>query len=162
MSGYSKRASNSSKSSAKTEVVLDLPTVFRMLPLVQRIVGDLLAVEVEHGRLMQEQADLDGNRRNLSWPERKRRYDVQEDIRRVENQRRELVHEMEAMGLSVVDVIQGRIGFPTIVNQKPAFFSWQPGEETVDYWHFAGDSTKRRPIPASWKLDTPLATAKRK
>jgi hypothetical protein len=162
MSGYSKRASNSSKSSSRTEVVLDLPTVSKMLPLVQRIVDELMAVEQQHGHLLTEQESLDRNRRNLSWPERKRRYDIQDDINRAERGRRDLVSELETLGISVIDPTFGRIGFPTIVNTKPAYFSWQPGEEEVVFWHFAGDTSKRRPIPASWKLDTPLASFKRK
>jgi len=162
MSGYSKRASNSSKSSSRTEVVLDLPTVSKMLPLVQRIVDELMAVEQQHGHLLTEQESLDRNRRNLSWPERKRRYDIQDDINRAERGRRDLVSELETLGISVIDPTFGRIGFPTIVNTKPAYFSWQPGEEEVVFWHFAGDTNKRRPIPASWKLDTPLASFKRK
>jgi hypothetical protein len=162
MSGYSKRASNSSKSSSRTEVVLDLPTVTKMLPLVQRIVDELMSVEQQHGHLLTEQEFLDRNRRNLSWPERKRRYDIQDDINRAERGRRDLVSELEALGISVIDPTFGRIGFPTIVNTKPAYFSWQPGEDEVLFWHFAGDTSKRRPIPASWKLDTPLASFKRK
>jgi hypothetical protein len=162
MSGYSKRASNSSKSSSRTEVVLDLPTVSKMLPLVQRIVDELMAIEQQHGHLLTEQESLDRNRRNLSWPERKRRYDIQDDINRAERGRRDLVSELETLGISVIDPTFGRIGFPTIVNTKPAYFSWQPGEEEVVFWHFAGDTNKRRPIPASWKLDTPLASFKRK
>jgi hypothetical protein len=162
MSGYSKRASNSSKSSSRTEVILDLPTVCKMLPLVQRIVDELMVIEQEHSRLLTEQDSLDRNRQNLSWPERKRRYNIQDDISRAERARRDLVSELEGLGISVIDPTFGRIGFPTIVNTKPAFFSWQPGEDEVLFWHFAGDSSKRRPIPASWKLDTPMASFKRK
>ena len=42
MNGSPKRASNPSRPSGRPEVVLDLPTVSKMLPLVQRIVADLL------------------------------------------------------------------------------------------------------------------------
>jgi hypothetical protein len=162
MSGYSKRASNSSKSSSRTEIVLDLPTVCKMLPLVQRIVDDLLGIESQHGNWLNERDSLDRNRRSLSWPERKRRYDIQDDIDRAERARRDLVAELESLGVAVIDPTFGRVGFPTIVNTKPAFFSWQPGESEVNFWHFAGDTSRRRSIPASWKQDTPLASFKRK
>src|SRR5438876_1915376 len=162
MSGYSKRATNSSKASKHAEIVLDLPAVCKMLSLVQRVVSDLIEIEQQHSGLLNERDSLDRNRRNLSWPERKRRYDIQDDIDRAERARRDLVGELESLGISVIDPALGRVGFPTIVNTKPAFFSWQPGEDEVSYWHFAGDSGKRRPIPASWKLDTPLASFKRK
>ena len=45
--------------------------------------------------------------------------------------------------------LEGRVGFPTIVNEQPAFFSWRHGEDGVHYWHFL-EHTTRRPIPASW------------
>src|SRR5215471_690437 len=112
MSGYSKRASNSSKSSSRTEVILDLPTVCKMLPLVQRIVGELMAMEQDHSRLLTEQDSLDRNRQNLSWPERKRRYDIQDDICRAERARRDLISELEGLGISVIDPTFGRVGFP--------------------------------------------------
>ena len=83
MSGYSEDEPPTLPSpAAKTEVILDLPTVCKMLPLVQRIVAELLAVEQQHAQLLGEQESLDRNRRNLSWPERKRRYDIQDDIDR--------------------------------------------------------------------------------
>lgn len=162
MSHYSKRASNPSKSSGKTEIILDLPTVCKMLPLVRTVVNDLLELEKQHGNLLTEQESLDHNRLSLSWPERKRRYDIQDDINRTEQTRRSLVGELEALGVQLIDPVLGRVGFPTIVNQKSAFFSWQPSEEEVNFWHFSGDTSRRRPIPANWKLDTPLAAVKRK
>ena len=61
----------------------------------------------------------------------------------------EAMAELEVLGVALVDPETGRVGFPTIVNERPAFFSWQPGEETLKYWHF-GSELVRRAIPASW------------
>jgi hypothetical protein len=162
MNGFPKRASNPSRSSGRPEVVLDLPTVSKMLPLVQRIVADLLSAEQQLGALLWEQEGLDRDRRNLGWPERQRRYHVQDEVSRLEQKRRDATLELEALGVKVVDAAHGRVGFPTIVNTKAAFFSWQPGDENVRYWHFASDNAKRRPIPAGWLTETPLAAFKRK
>src|SRR5205085_10335624 len=161
MNGSPKRASNPSRPSGRPEVVLDLPTVSKMLPLVQRIVADLLAAEQRLGTLLWEQEGLDRDRRNLSWPERQRRYQLQDDVNRLESQRRAATSELRELGVKVVDAAHGRVGFPTIVNTKAAFFSWQPGDEAVRYWHFASDSSKRRPIPAAWLPETPLAAFQR-
>jgi len=149
MSGYSKRASNASHKSGKAELVLDLPTVNKMLPLVHRIVADLIAAEGELGPLLWEREGLERKRRNLDWPERQRRYQVDEDVKTVEKRRKDLATELEGLGVAVIDAVHGQIGFPTIVNGKAAFFSWQPGEELVGFWHFQGDE-RRRPIPSSW------------
>src|SRR5947207_15721101 len=117
MKGSPKRASNSARQSARAAVVLDLPTVQKMLPLVRRIVADLLAAEQDNGSLLWELEGLDRNRRTLTWPERQRRYQVQDDINRVKDRRRELEGELGGLGVKLVDAIHGRVGFPTIVNQ---------------------------------------------
>lgn len=161
MSGYSKRASNASHKSGKAELVLDLPTVNKMLPLVQRIVADLIAAEGELGPLLWERERLERNRRTLDWPARQRRYQVDEDVRIVEKRRKDLATELEGLGVAVIDAIHGRTGFPTIVNGKAAFFSWQPGEDLVGFWHFQGDE-RRRPIPPSWLQGPPVSAPTKK
>jgi hypothetical protein len=159
MKGSPKRASNSARQSARAAVVLDLPTVQKMLPLVRRIVADLLAAEQDNGSLLWELEGLDRNRRTLTWPERQRRYQIQDEITRFSNRRRELEGELGHLGVQVVDSVHGRVGFPTIVNAKPAYFSWQPEESDVGYWHFVEDTDVRRPIPQSWLNGLPAAAA---
>jgi len=159
MKGSPKRASNSARQSARAAVVLDLPTVQKMLPLVRRIVADLLAAEQDNGSLLWELEGLDRNRRTLTWPERQRRYLIQDEITRFSNRRKELEGELDHLGVHLVDSVHGRVGFPTIVNAKPAFFSWQPDESDVGYWHFVEDTDVRRPIPQSWLQGLPAAAA---
>ncbi|MFO0809381.1 MAG: DUF2203 family protein [Gemmataceae bacterium] len=162
MNGFPKRASNPSRASKGSGIVLDLPTVSKMLPLVKQIVADLLSLEQKLGSFLWEREGLDRDRNQLSWPERKRRYYVQDEIAGLEHKRKELKSELEGLGVRVIDSVHGRIGFPTIVNTRPAYFSWQVGEDEVGYWHFAGDHAKRRAIPASWLKETPLASLPRR
>jgi len=159
MKGSPKRASNLPRSSARAAVILDLPTVQKMLPLVQRIVGDLLSGEQLTGSALWELEGLDRNRRELDWPERQRRYQLQDEMARAKDRRKELESELRALGVKLIDAVHGRVGFPTIVNAKPAYFSWQPGEEGVSHWHFADGDDRRRPIPASWFQGPPVPVA---
>jgi hypothetical protein len=161
MNGYPKRASRPSKSQDRTPVVLDLPTVRKMLPLVRHIIGDILDAEQQMGTLLWEQDGLERNRRTLNWPERQRRYFLQDEVSRVEQQRKHAIGELKQLGVQVLDVAHGRVGFPTIVNTKPAYFSWQAGEEEVGFWHFTDDE-RRRPIPVSWTKEAPMASLRRK
>jgi hypothetical protein len=162
MNGYPKRASRPSRSQERSGIVLDLPTVRKMLPLVRHIVGDLLDVEQKLTALLWEQEGLDRNRRTLTWPERQRRYFILDEVTRNEQRRKGAVAELKELGVIVLDAAHGRVGFPTIVNTKPAFFSWRPGEEEVGFWHFAGDDDRRRPIPVSWTKEASLASFPRK
>jgi hypothetical protein len=142
--------------------VLDLPTASNMLPLVRQIVADMLDAEQNLGSLLWEQNGLERNRRDLSWPERQRRYFLLDEVARLEQRRKDMVSELKELGVQVLDTTHGRVGFPTIVNTKPAFFSWRPDENEVGFWHFAGDDDRRRPIPVNWTKQAPLASFQRK
>lgn len=160
MNGYPKRASRPSKSQERSAVVLDLPTVRKMLPLVRHIIADVLDAEQQMGTLLWEQEGLDRDRRSLAWPERQRRYFLLDEVAKLELRRKTAIGELKGLGVQVLDVAHGRVGFPTIVNTKPAFFSWQSGEEEVGFWHFVDDQ-RRRPIPVSWTKDPPMAAVRR-
>lgn len=144
------RESEASERSGRREIVLDLGTARRMLPLVSRIVDDILALQKHRRKLGLEQEALDEQRHSLAWPSRQRRYQVQEDLRVLDSRLAEARGELEQLGVAIVDAAEGRVGLPTIVNKHLAFFSWRPGDEGLRFWHFAGE-TVRRTIPPSWK-----------
>src|SRR3954466_479169 len=107
MNGYPKRASRPSRSQDRPAIVLDLPTVRKMLPLVRHIVGDLLDVEQKLTALLWEREGLDRNRRTLSWPERQRRYFVLDEVSRHEQRRKDAVGELKGLGVVVLDTAHG-------------------------------------------------------
>src|SRR2546422_4983525 len=121
------------------EIVLSLSTVQRMLPLVQRIVDDILQNQKALERLSPEQDRLDRQRRSLAWPQRQRRYQLREELSGAEHGLQEAFTELQGLGVALLNPDEGRVGFPTRVNDRPAFFSWRPGEE-LRFWHFAEDS----------------------
>jgi hypothetical protein len=136
-------------------MVFALGTARRMLPLVRRVVGDLLQAQRALAQLQPEKAALDRRRRTLDWPARSRRYQLREEIDAHEEDRLEALAELEAvLGLTLLDQETGRLGFPTLVNDRRAFFSWQPDEEGIDYWHFEGEKS-RRLVPRSWMAAEP-------
>ncbi|HEV3143735.1 MAG TPA: DUF2203 family protein [Gemmataceae bacterium] len=139
----------SSEKTRRKNQSVDLITARRMLPLVQRIVSDFLTDRQELNRFQFEEEGLERNKRNLSWPERQRRYAVQGELVRLEGRLEEEQQELAQLGAILVNEITGQIGFPTLVNGRPAFFSWQMGEENVIFWHFDGEMV-RRPIPPNW------------
>jgi hypothetical protein len=120
-----------------------------MLPLVQRIVEDIIKNRQSLASLLPEMQRLDRQRRVLAWPERARRYQLREDVSVVEHDLQDALAELEVLGVALLDADRGHIGFPTLVNNKRAFFSWRLGEDELRTWHFVGESA-RRPIPPSW------------
>jgi hypothetical protein len=120
-----------------------------MLPLVGRIAQDIAAHHERLGRLRPELSHLDRERRTLDWPRRRRRYQLEDEIAAMEAVLRSVVGELEALGVAVLDAGRGLVGFPTRVNDRPAYFTWQPGEDSLGTWNYAGDPV-RRPVPEEW------------
>jgi hypothetical protein len=131
----------------------------RMLPLVQHIVAEVIDCQHRLATMQPEKERLDRHRRELSWPERSRRYQLGEDIAAGERTLRAACGELDGLGVSLLDIHTGQVGFPTKVNNRPAFFSWRPGEETLSFWQYA-DEGERRPIPAGWTKGDPRQKTK--
>jgi hypothetical protein len=155
------RASGSPLQEGQPERILNLTTARKMLPLVQRIVADILEGQKHTTQLQPELDRLDRQRRELTWPERRRRYVLREEVSRWDRQLQGAAGELEGLSVLLVDAGAGRVGFPTLVNNRLAYFAWWPGEDEIRYWHFA-DEYKCRTIPAAWLQEEGISVPGRK
>jgi len=160
MNSSSNRASGPAERQRRKDVLFDLTTARRMLPLVRRIVEDIQTSRDQLSRLQPEQDRLDRHRRDLSWPERKRRYTVHEEIAATERNLHTTIRELRQLGVSLVADEDGAVEFPTQINGKRANFVWQAGETDVAHWCYDGESV-RRTIPTDW-LDGPAVRPTRR
>jgi hypothetical protein len=150
MNGFAEhRASGAGQQPGSHDLVLTWETSLAMLPLVRRIVADVLRHQDRLAHLQPEHERLERRRLALVWTERARRYELEEELKATTNELRGSRAELECLGVSLLEAESGLIGFPTIVNNRRAFFSWKPGEEGLAFWNFAGDLS-RRPVPAGW------------
>lgn len=147
MSGSTEHRASAPRASDRQRI-LSLTTARKMLSLVERIVADLLGDRKQLAAVGIERSQLDRRRRELSWPDRKRRYQLQEEIAACERRIEEYCEELAELGVALIDETSGRIGFPTLVNNRAAFFAWEPGGE-IRHWHFA-DEIRDRAIPMAW------------
>jgi hypothetical protein len=147
--GAGNTASGAFEKPDRRETLFTLTVARRMVPLVRRIVADVCQNRQRLGLAQPELEVLDRQRHDLRWPERSRRYQLREEVATAEQHLQQALAELEPLGVVLVDADAGRVGFPTIVNGRRAYFSWKPGEETLKFWHFAGE-TVRRLIPLSW------------
>jgi hypothetical protein len=162
MSGFTdNRASSAAENLPDRSKVFDLALARRMLPLVGRIADDLALAQKQVAALLPEQELLDRQRRTLAWPERCRRYHLREEIAACERTSLQAQGELESLGLVLLDIELVRVGYPTFVNNRRAYFSWQPGEENIIYWNYAGDD-HRQAIPVSWMKQANLTVASRR
>jgi hypothetical protein len=150
MSGFTEnRASDASERSDGEPVVMTWGAAGAMLPLVSRIAADVVRLYGRLAQLRPEKERLDRLRHDLVWPERARRYALQEEEEHIVKEMQETSAELEVLGLALLHGPTGMIGFPTVVNDRPAYFSWRPGEEELAFWNYADDLV-RRPVPPSW------------
>src|ERR1700731_2870774 len=141
MNGFAEhRASETSGHMRPKETVMTWEAGMAMLPLVKRIVADVVACRQRLAQLEPERARLERSRHNLSWPERARRYEIADELVAVARQWRTTCAELEGLGVALLHAKSGMVGFPTIVNNRSAYFSWLPCEEKLTFWCFAGDS----------------------
>jgi hypothetical protein len=150
MNGFTEnRAPGASETPGRNDRVMTWGASHAMLPLVGRIAADLIRHHERLARLHPEQARLDRQRSTLAWPGRARRYEIQEEIVQVQQELRSAQAELDSLGLTLLHGPSGLVGFPTIVNDRRAFFSWRPGEEDVQFWSYAGEG-ERHTVPAAW------------
>ena len=150
MSGFAENTTfGASDKKPGREQIMNLTTARKMLPLVSRIVADILTHHSRLDVLYPEQSRLDRHKRDLVWQERQRRYTVHEEISKLDRELQENLAELELLGVTLIDPQIGRIGFPTLVNNRPAYFAWQVGEDAIGNWHFAGE-LRCRSIPKAW------------
>ena len=134
-----------------------------MLPLVQRIVEDLMASDRQL-LLTEEKRDLLYHKRSsLDWKGRSDLYHSQDEIKRLSSYLRGLLIELEQIGITLLDAERGMIGFPTLVNNRRAFFTWKQGETVIEWWCYSCEPDRRHVPPAwrkeSWRKRAPGANA---
>ena len=157
MNSSPKRSSGSSEKSRRKAGTLDLSTARQMLPLVRSIVADIVDSKKTLLDLSQEQDQLDRNRRQLEWAARDRRYSLREEVAKAEQNYGKALTELDELGVSLVDLANGRVDFPTRINGRSAAFSWQLGEEAVAHWRYA-EEEQLRPIPTDWEPGSAVRT----
>jgi hypothetical protein len=150
MNGFTEnRTPEASERPGSHDLVLTWGTCHAMLPLVGRIAADIARHAERLLRLQPEQARLDRRRHTLAWPERARRYQLQEEISQVDKELRQAHAELDSLGVVILHAPTGLVGFPTLVDDRRAYFTWRPGEEDVTHWSFAGED-ERHTVPDAW------------
>ena len=59
------------------------------------------------------------------------------------------IEELDELGVSVKDLDLGLLDFPAVRSGEEVELCWQPGEETVEFWHRIGEGYAGRK-PVDW------------
>lgn len=135
---------------ASAPVSISLTQAERMLPLVSHIGNEIRDRWLQLAQLEREQSDLDRRRHTLDWPSRSRRYQITDEINGQRARLQDAVGELETLQALLVDPVQGEIAFPTLVQNKRAYWVWTLGDTQIEWWCFANEP-HRRAVPPSWR-----------
>lgn len=101
----------------------------RSLPFVARVIEDIVDL---HEQIVLTRRTMERIEMGLHGGE-PAVYEA--EYRRSMNRLRELVRELDLVGVDLLDFERGLISFPTMHDGREAALSWQLGEEEVAFWH---------------------------
>lgn len=122
-----------------------------MLPLVRRIVEDMIQLSDSIGAQREQLREIDNLPETIDQPNYQEeltdiRGSLAEDEQRLEDCRSELT----ALGLETHHPFDGSIDFPAFLNRRQVRLCWHPDDKQVEYWHEIGKSvTERQKIDSS-------------
>jgi hypothetical protein len=120
----------------------------RMLPLVSRIVEDIVATYADVNRALQayEAEKARAEEDDTRMPELLRR---DNEVARVLDRFQALIEEIENLGGTVKDYERGMIDFYGEVDGEIVYLCWTRGEDRIGHWHRLDEGFgRRRALPA--------------
>lgn len=131
--------------------VFDLPAARLMLPLVRRVLSDVVeqTAQMAHANLQITRI------RSGNCNDRKRQeqlFDLGQEVRTLQSSLSNCIDELRGLGVILSDAALGIAGFPTIVNGSLAYLVVRHEDDDLRFWRYC-DQPKLRPIPESWYLE---------
>lgn len=116
----------------------------RTLPMVRRIVSDILATHRELVELVKEYGHLDPDLESL----KAKRGELEEEMRELTDQVNRYIDELEKTG-GLFKGFEGLVDFPAVLDGRPILLCWKLGEDRIEWWHEpdAGYAERQR-LPA--------------
>jgi hypothetical protein len=103
----------------------------RTLPLVRRIVGDIVATHDVIRRGLEEARSLDP----AVAAQLSRRRELEAELSQLSDQVHGFIGELEEIGALFKGFEEGLIDFYGKLDGRPVFLCWRLGEENVEWWH---------------------------
>jgi hypothetical protein len=142
-------AQGNPKMTTKTSQIFTLEQARAMLPLLRLIVTD---ISLSHRELTERKSNL---RRMLRRHEGKARFqiydaeiiEIQEDLKSESAHLEDYVSELEQLGVILRSAHEGIVDFPALIDDSPAYYTWQMEQPDISDFHWADESTAdKRPI----------------
>ncbi|MGE3163778.1 MAG: DUF2203 domain-containing protein [Planctomycetota bacterium] len=125
--------------------ILSLEEANRMLPLLERIVRDLMKT---WNGIIQKRTELElleKSPESLRDPQRDEQVqELKGDLNRLIDRINGYIREVEELGCFVEEFKRGIINFPSLYVGRKVFLCWKPGDEGVQHWHELDESYNER------------------
>ena len=124
-----------------------LPEANRTLPLVKRIVQDIMVVYPQWKDLV-AQYELVASKARPEWGESQEQLDLKNQIDALAARINDFLGELEQIGCEFKGFDEGLVDFHGHLEERQILWCWKSGEERITHWHeldagFAG----RQPLP---------------
>jgi hypothetical protein len=103
----------------------------KTLPLVRRIVTDIVAAHSERAELIREYGHLDHDLETMKIRRRELDGLLQELTERINAH----IDELEKIGVVFKGFEPGLVDFYAMMDDREVFLCWKLGEAQIDYWH---------------------------
>lgn len=103
----------------------------RTLPLVRRIVTDVVSAHRELQELAASYSDLDPKGPTVAEP----RAELRERIDGLTNTINRYIGELHELGCLFKGFEEGLVDFYALKGARPVFLCWKLGEERIEWWH---------------------------
>lgn len=103
----------------------------RTLPLVRRIVTDIVATHRELVELIKEYGHIDPDLESLHL----RRRELEEEMGNLTERVNHHLEELEAVGAVFKGFEQGLVDFHGLLDGRPVLWCWKLGERQIEWWH---------------------------
>ena len=127
----------------------------KTLPLVRRIVADMISLTESIDRQREQLRGLD----DLTDPIEHVHYqeevsDIRLSLADDEKRLKNCIAELGALGVEPHLPFDGYVDFPAILNRRPVCLCWHSDDQTISHWHEEGDSAKHRKRIEGLALDS--------
>src|SRR5690606_11639605 len=109
--------------------LFDLDSARRTLPLVSRVLSDIVRAHREIADLHVRASDL------LSAGDRSGAEALQDRMQELASEQSDYVAELDRIGCELKGPIVGLVDFPTRLGGRIVYLCYKLGEETIDHWH---------------------------
>lgn len=107
-----------------------------MLPLVQRIVEDVVAVSQDIVERRERLAQIKGGRRSETRdPYSEELAQVEDELEKERARLYEYADELRELGVELKDGLIGLVDFPAQMDERVVYLCWKLGEPEVLHWH---------------------------